>query len=163
LKCTQVHNYIPILSWLFHGLTLYLPWNHAPYRQSLSSLTSSQVADASVSLNVLFGITLVERLSLEKHVCSMSYFHIRISVISALPKILKVASPLPVVLLVPRFTMPINVYLAASATMFTDYKIALPVLLLCYCVALVTCLPSLAAYPSANHVQACRPSLPQPA
>ena len=77
-------------SWFFHnGLALNsdktevicLGTTHR--RQSLSSLTSIQVADASVTLSnhiKLLGITLDNRLSFDKHVsnvCSISYFHIR--------------------------------------------------------------------------------------
>ena len=53
-------------------------------RRSLNSLTSIQLADASVLISdhiKLFGITLDERLNLNKHVsivCSISYFHIRV-------------------------------------------------------------------------------------
>ena len=77
-------------SWFFHnGLALNsdktevtcLGTTHR--RQSLSSLTSVQVADAFVSLSdhiKLLGIILDNRLSFEKHVsniCPISYFHIR--------------------------------------------------------------------------------------
>jgi len=77
-------------SWFFHhGLALNSDKTEvtclgtAHRRQSLSSLTSVQVADASVSLSdhiKLLGITLDNRLSFDKHVsnvCSISYFHIR--------------------------------------------------------------------------------------
>jgi len=76
-------------SWFFHnGLALNsktevtcIGTTHR--RQSLSSLTSIQVADASVSLSdhiKLLFITLDSRLSFDKHVSnvySISYFHIR--------------------------------------------------------------------------------------
>jgi hypothetical protein len=77
-------------SWFFHnGLALNADKTEAiclgttHQRQSLSSLTSIQVADASVTLSnhiKLLGVTLDNRLSFDKHVsnlCSVSYFHIR--------------------------------------------------------------------------------------
>ena len=77
-------------SWFFHnGLALNADKTEAiclgttRQRQSLSSLNSIQVADASVTLSdhiKLLGVTLDNRLSFDKHVsnvCSISYFHIR--------------------------------------------------------------------------------------
>jgi len=121
-------------SWLFHnGLALNsdktavicLGTTHR--RQSLSSLTSIQVADASVTLSdhiKLLG-TLDNRLLFNKHVsnfCSISYFHIW-----ALRHIrtcldLESSKYIACVLLAPGLTMLTHAYLDPLPTTSIDYS-----------------------------------------
>ena len=120
-------------SWFFHnGLALNSDKTEvtclgtAHRRQSLSSLTSVQVADASVSLSdhiKLLGITLDNRFSFDKHVsnvCSISYFHIFVT--SALSLTSRVASLLHVLSSVPGLTTLIHAYMESPPTTSTDYS-----------------------------------------
>jgi len=132
-------------------------------RQSLSSLTSIQVADVSVSLltisNYSVSHLIVAWALINTSQTSAQYptFTNGLSVISGLSWILRVANPLPVPLSVRGLTMLIHAYQASPPTIFTD---CCQTHRLYYYVAFTTCLSSLAAYPSASHFQACQPSLP---
>jgi len=145
-------------------------------RQSLSSLTTIQVFDASVSLSdriKLLGIALDSRLNFDKHVsnvCSISYFHIRVlrhirsfldlesckSIACAI-----VSSRLDYAnscLSVDHLLLQYPPTTESSTLPCPRWQLNPPSLILC--LARYTCLSSLAAYPSASHFQACRPSLP---
>ena len=130
-------------SWFFHnGLALNSDKTEVTYlgtahrRQSLSSLTSVQVADASVSLSdhiKLLGLTLDNRSSFDKHVsnvCAISYFHMRAIRHIRTFLTLRVASLLHVLSSVPGLTTLIHAnYMESPPTISTDYsefKIASP-------------------------------------